>query len=433
MARVVGRAGPQPGQQVEAAEAEHRAAVLHLAAPGDHLGTGPRPHVGLDVSPRRRPRAEPPVVDVVALRRVSLHDPPAVEPGEDTRGLLVGGETGGHGLRVQEGEAVVVGPAVEVDPAHEPPGGGIPEPPLEVGRDLAAEPADLVGRKRPAVGGDRPFRVRIDAAFHLLIPFQRLVDRERGEGVMAAERQQIPVVAPHPEPRVDRLRAVGGKRQAAAAVVAQPRHLDVLAVPDVELVEREPNRPAHPVDHGPQKLDVASPEKRVGGAVNEQGARGGMPAVDGGNQALEDDSRAHRRVNDEAKPRQRRCVVRGAPPIVRGKPHVAIVHPSIGRKRDGCRAIRLPYLVAGDLPVEPGRGPGAVGRLHRPLHSRERADEWRAGELGCCDRRGRARGGDDQPVGRLDARHVRPFDAKLRPRFQGLEAHRLHGPLVARD
>jgi hypothetical protein len=125
----------------------------------------------------------------------SRPSPPAVEPVEDAAGLLVAGDAGGHGLGVQEGEAVVPWGALEVDPADEPAGVGVPEPRLEVTADRVAERADLRRGQRPLRGGDRPVGMVVDSLLHRGITAEGLPEPERGEGIVAAERQQVPVVS----------------------------------------------------------------------------------------------------------------------------------------------------------------------------------------------------------------------------------------------
>src|ERR1035441_5247671 len=68
--RVVRAEDLQPRHQIMVGKAEHGPAVLHLAAPGDAFRTVPRPEIPIEVAFGGGSRAEAPVVDVLALRRV---------------------------------------------------------------------------------------------------------------------------------------------------------------------------------------------------------------------------------------------------------------------------------------------------------------------------------------------------------------------------
>ena len=109
----------QSGHDVVIAEPEHGTPVLNLATPGDFFGVKPGPHVRFDIATRRRSRSEPPVVDVRANRCVARYRAVPIEPGEDARRLIRRGQTAGDGFEIHECEAVVVGPAINVDPPHE--------------------------------------------------------------------------------------------------------------------------------------------------------------------------------------------------------------------------------------------------------------------------------------------------------------------------
>ena len=64
-------------------EAQHRAAVLHLAAPGDALRAVPGPEIPIQVALGGGARSEAPMVDVLALRGVAGHHAVAVDPAQD--------------------------------------------------------------------------------------------------------------------------------------------------------------------------------------------------------------------------------------------------------------------------------------------------------------------------------------------------------------
>src|SRR5439155_6660213 len=89
---IVRAGGFEPGHQVVIGPAQHRAAVLDLIAPGDVLRTGPAPEVVIQVSSRRRARAETPMINVRAGGGVAFDRALAAEPRVDRLRLLRRGE-----------------------------------------------------------------------------------------------------------------------------------------------------------------------------------------------------------------------------------------------------------------------------------------------------------------------------------------------------
>ncbi len=120
---------------------------MHLAAERRGFGVAVDPAIGLQVTDGGGARPELPMVDVLALGGIARDDPLAIQPGQDAPGVFGRGQAIVNGLQVHKGKAIVIGPAVGVDPAGEPP--------------LRLQPERLVGRLADGVSALSQARWRL--------------------------------------------------------------------------------------------------------------------------------------------------------------------------------------------------------------------------------------------------------------------------------
>ena len=249
----------KPRPQIVEREPEHRAAVLHLPAPGDGLGTGPHEPVPFDIAPGGGAGPEPPVVDVGAHGRIALDQTRSGEPVHDGLGVFFGSKTVPDGVEIEERETVVVCMAVFVDDRMESPGFGIPEQAVGLGLHVVGMLAQRAGVEREFAAGDVPFGMGTDRVFELSHDPQRRIILVRRVEVVPAEGQEVPVIAADALSVMDGLRSVGAELQPGDAGMADPLVADAVMGEAAQGGLLVAEGLAHVVDDGAQEGQVAAP------------------------------------------------------------------------------------------------------------------------------------------------------------------------------
>ena len=268
--------------------------------------------------------------------------------------------------------------------------------------------------------------MRSDRLLEFGQPHKRRLQHHRGQGVVAAEGEQIPVVVAHAPAAEHGGPPVGHGRQARAAGVADPANVDVRPLRDIELFDREADRPPQPPDHLLQKLDVARPAEEVGRSDHEQGAGDRVPRVDGGDQRLEHDRGATDAPEDDPVAVNRFNMVGMA--VER---HVGIPHRRrrwLDRDRAIGGPLALPRPPPGDL-----RGGGRAEVFPGPFEAEKRRHEGVTVHRRRRDRYDVVRRLEDKAAGRIDAHDLGPGEFPAGGRLERLEQHGLLGPAIARE
>ena len=361
------------------------------------------------------------MVDVGAARGVALDLPLAVEPVEDASGLLGRGQAGIDRLEVQDREAVVVGFVIAVDPTDEAARRRAPEAALKLRADGVGERRQLVGRKRAAVGGDAPGRMGGDGTLEVGHPQQGGVQIDRGIGVVAAEREEIPVVVADAEAETRLCASFGQQLEPAAAIMADPAHPHVFLLADRELVQREMKCLPHAADGLAEEGKVGRPVEEIAAGPDEERTGDGMPRVDRRDQRLEVDFGAGGVVDHDPIAGEDPGVCRLAVEW-----HVGVAHAVFGREPGKLDPpLGHPRSLAFQ---EPRHGRTRLRRQTAggPFDPREGSDDRAAAEGGRGDRDDVARGLEHEAADGIDPRHRRPVDLPAVGGGEGLEVERLY-------
>ena len=309
-----------------------------------------------------------------------------------------------------------MGLARQVAPADEPALGRIPEELAGPGAHLVGQfPEILRAQSRRGVGQGGVLAGG-DPGLDLGHPADRVPLVDGRQRVIAAERDQVPVVVAHPESDAREQGAVRSAGQPAASVMADPGHAHPPEFADLEFAQRPFQRGPHPPQVLTQEIQVSRPGERVRAALEEVGVGDRVPRVDRREDRLDAQFGALRGREAQPQPCEQAPVALLA--VERHVGEVRLRH--VRARRKGRRARLIPALLA---VVAPGqRRPRVLAQPERgPFHPGERRDHRAAAEGRRGDRDDFARGPQAQPVFRIDAERLRARDleaGRVGERFQ---------------
>ena len=117
----------------------------------------------------------------------------------------------------------------------------VPESPAAVLLHLAGMLAQVGGIESLGAGGDAPLRVLPDGLLDFGQIQQRIVIINGRQRILAAEREQVPIISANSFSGNNCFLAIG-EANPAAALVAWPGGIDALAPPGIELVHHIAHR-----------------------------------------------------------------------------------------------------------------------------------------------------------------------------------------------
>lgn len=267
--RVVGTTSFESRHKVMVGETQDSAAVLDLTTPGNGIGAVPDVGVPLDVAQGGGSGGEAPLVDTFTGGSVTLDDTVASDPLKDRSCLLVTREAVVDRLKVEEGEPIVVGLTIDIDAGEESAVRIVPEELLARLAHFRCEIAEFFrwdggwGNVPGGVGGNRLLK-RGEM-------IQSIEEVDRGESILVAEGEEIPVVVADSAPVQNRLFAGSIVDEPRATAMAHPRDKDAVVFFDCEFIDCVGDRPAHACDVRTEEVEVACPVEEVTAAANEKG------------------------------------------------------------------------------------------------------------------------------------------------------------------
>ena len=278
--RVVGTTGFEPRHEVVVGEAQDSAAVLNLITPGNGIGAVPHVGVPLDVAKGGGSGSETPVVDVLTGGSVTLDHTVASDPLKDRSCLIVTREAVVDRLKVEEGEPIVVGLTINIDAGEESAVRFIPE---ELLTGLAHFRCEVAKFFRWDGGWrDVPRGVGGNSLLKRGEMIQSIEEVDRGESILVAEREEIPVVIANATPVQNRFFTGSIVDEPRAATMADPGDEDAAVFFDCEFIDCVGDCLAHACDVRTEEVEVACPVEEVTAATHKEGVRDRMAGVDGG-------------------------------------------------------------------------------------------------------------------------------------------------------